>query len=226
MMVNLFAWKARGLLSEGQKRWIWQPRWESLVSVRCTWQQGDMTLNESVMATGSLYFTWLPMGLYLMCNPILECFKTQILNKIKGFELNFGCFFLCFSCFSTEFCALQCTEEDYCQKWKYNYCWFEKISKILNLNRKIVTFQSKYAFSGYISFASCNYNSKGNWWLTFWMSVLAFSSDGVQVKQIAALCCWACAHNCCRVYDRFLALHLHSAWTDSSVCFPAVLFKW
>lgn len=40
---------------------LWQGWWVLLVSAQCIWQQGDVTVNGSVMTTGWLFHSWLPV---------------------------------------------------------------------------------------------------------------------------------------------------------------------
>lgn len=56
--------------------------WVLLVSAQCIWQQGDVTVNGSVMTTGWLFHSWLPVCRRLTADTISEkfikvCTETQ-----------------------------------------------------------------------------------------------------------------------------------------------------
>ncbi len=52
--VRVYVWRSDTIA-------LWQWWWVLLVSAQCIWQQGDVTVNGSVMTTGWLFYSWLPV---------------------------------------------------------------------------------------------------------------------------------------------------------------------
>lgn len=74
---------------------LWQRWWVLLVSAHCIWQQGDVTVNGSVMTTGWFSHSWLPLHLCLTDDTIPEQFIRPVrilaykMGEVIGFvDLN------------------------------------------------------------------------------------------------------------------------------------------
>lgn len=61
--VRVYVWRSDTMA-------LWQWWWVLLVSAQCIWQQGDVTVNGSVMTTGWLFHSWLPVHLRLTSEAI------------------------------------------------------------------------------------------------------------------------------------------------------------
>lgn len=72
--VRVYVWRSDTIA-------LWQRWWVLLVSAQCIWQQGDVTVNGSVMTTGWLCDSWLLVHLCLTADTILEQFLRLVLKK-------------------------------------------------------------------------------------------------------------------------------------------------